>query len=135
MFSIKLPTSAGLILLGYFTLMLTGIAIMLLGLYMHTGASMIAGSLLGMYVGLLFPQFWAHLTAYPTQVYKVEWLFMGIALIPVPIWLYAMFFCQLSDDHAVRLVFPAITLYLATLLPSPKHPQERVPVWQRPRAS
>ncbi len=135
MFSIKLPTTAGPILFGYFALMLTGLAIMLLGLHMHTSTSMVAGGLLGIYVGLVCPLFWSHIAAFPYQVYKLEWLFMGITLLPVPLWLYSMFFWQLSDNQAMLLVFPALTLYLATLLPSPKSTQERVPVWQHPRSN
>lgn len=107
---------------------------MFLGLHMHTGASMISGSFLGIYVGLLCPLIWAHLAAYPNQIYKGELLSIAVALSPMPLWLYAMFFWHLSDDRALCLALPVTTLYLATLVPSPKNPQERVPVWQRLRA-
>lgn len=129
MASLRMPRSSVLILLGYVALMLTGIAFTLLGLYLHTETSMIAGSLLGFYIGLFCPQVWLHLASYPNQIYRSEWLFIAITLSPVPFWLYAMFFLHLSDNHATALILPAATFPLALLLPSSKNQAERVPVW------
>jgi hypothetical protein len=127
----KAHPPAGRILIGYFAFFPVGFAFMFLGLIRHTDASIISGALLGMYIGLLCPQIWMHLAAYPNQIYKVEWLFIAIALSPIPLWLYTMFFVQISDNHPVLLMLPVLTLFLAAQLPSPKCPQERVPIWHK----
>jgi hypothetical protein len=131
MFSIKLPTTAAGISIGYMSFFPLAFAFLFFGWYMHTSASMLSGAFLAIYVGFLCSQLWLHITAFPKQIYQVEWLFMGIALAPMPLWLYTLFFASVNDDKAACLVLPALTYFIAMRLPSPKCPQERVPVWQK----
>ena len=129
MFFFKLPTRASSIIIGYFSLMALGIAFGVLGLSMHTGAAMMSGAMLGFFVGLYCPMVLLHITAYRNQVYRSEWLFIAVTLLPIPVWLCTMFFAHISDDYAQLVILPAATFFVAYLLPSEKHPRERSPIW------
>ena len=112
-----------------------GFALMFSGIRVGSPTTVVSGAFLGMYIALLGSILWMHLCAYSGQIYKSEWLFMVIALAPVPFWFTTLFFLpHLCDNSAPLLALPCITLFVAMSLPDKKTSAvliERVAVWNK----
>ncbi len=83
---------------------------------------------------MFIAQLWLELCARGGKLRLLEWVFVAIWLLPVPVFTFALLFLQLDGVAAQRLMLFMFTPVLAYLVPSPKNVEPQTPAWQKHRS-